>query len=127
MNSNGNEYSWQSYELRMNGVKITDIKGAKWADEVEGGEPVYGASRVPRGRTAGRVKTGPIAGLMPDTDALAGVIHDLATYTSLDNARFLLLVGADWPAIHAAGKGGAQTVEAPRLARKRRRHGQRGL
>ena len=25
---------------------------------------------------------------MPDTDALAGVIHDLATYTSINNARF---------------------------------------
>ena len=58
MNQNGNEYSWQSYELRINGTKITDIKGAKWADEVEGGEPVYGASRVPRGRTAGRYKPG---------------------------------------------------------------------
>lgn len=43
---------------------------------------------IPVRQHPGRVKTGPIQGLMPDTDALAGVIHDLATYTSLDNARF---------------------------------------
>lgn len=58
MNTNGNEHSWQSYRLDMFGASITDIKSAKWADEVEGGEPVYGASRVPRGRTAGRYKPG---------------------------------------------------------------------
>ena len=34
------------------------------------------------------IKSGKIRGLMPDTDALAGVIHDLATYTSINNARF---------------------------------------
>jgi hypothetical protein len=43
---------------------------------------------IPARQHPGRVKSGPIQGLMPDTDALAGVIHDLATYTSLDNARF---------------------------------------
>lgn len=43
---------------------------------------------IPARQHPGRVKSGPIAGLMPDTDALAGVIHSVATYTSLDNARF---------------------------------------
>ena len=43
---------------------------------------------IPARQHPGRVKSGAIQGLMPDTDALAGVIHDLATYTSLDNARF---------------------------------------
>jgi len=43
---------------------------------------------IPARQHPGRVKSGKIQGLMPDTDALAGVIHDLATYTSLDNARF---------------------------------------
>ena len=56
MNTNGNEYSWSSYKLRIDGEEITDIKGAKYAEEVEGADPVYGASRVPRGRTAGRYK-----------------------------------------------------------------------
>lgn len=58
MNQNGNEYSWVSYELRFGGVKITDIKGVKWDHEIEGAEPVYGASRKPRGRVAGRYKPG---------------------------------------------------------------------
>ena len=43
---------------------------------------------IPVRQHPGRVKTGKIQGLMPDTDALAGVIHDLATYTSINNARF---------------------------------------
>lgn len=58
MNTNGNEFSWSSYKLRIDGVEITDIKSAKYAEEVEGADPVYGASRVPRGRTAGRYKPG---------------------------------------------------------------------
>lgn len=58
MNRNGNEYSWSSYKLRLDGTEITDIKGAKYAEEVEGADPVYGASRVPRGRVAGRYKPG---------------------------------------------------------------------
>lgn len=59
MNTNGNEYSWVSYKLRTsNGGEITDIKAAKWADEVEGVEPVFGTGRKPRGRTAGRYKPG---------------------------------------------------------------------
>lgn len=58
MNSNGNEFSWQSYKLRYNGTEITDIKSAKYSDEVEGADPVYGASRKPRGRTKGRAKPG---------------------------------------------------------------------
>lgn len=58
MNSNGNEHSWSGYRLEINGEQITDIKGAKYAEEVEGSDPVYGASRVPRGRTAGRYKPG---------------------------------------------------------------------
>ena len=58
MNTNGNEFSWQSYKLRYDGTEITDIKSAKYSDEVEGTEPVYGASRKPRGRTKGRAKPG---------------------------------------------------------------------
>ncbi len=58
MNSNGNEFSWVSYRLRFGGEEITDIKGVKWDHEVEGADPVYGASRKPRGRTAGRYKPG---------------------------------------------------------------------
>ncbi len=58
MNSNGNEHSWSGYKLRIDTTEITDIKGAKYAEEVEGQDPVYGASRVPRGRVAGRYKPG---------------------------------------------------------------------
>ncbi len=58
MNTNGHEYSWSSYRLEIDGVRITDVKSAKYAEEVEGSEPVYGASRVPRGRTSGRYKPG---------------------------------------------------------------------
>lgn len=58
MNTNGNEHSWSSYKLRIDGEEITDIKGAKYAEEVEGADPIYGASRVPRGRTGGRYKPG---------------------------------------------------------------------
>jgi hypothetical protein len=58
MNSNGHEHSWSGYRLEINGEKITDIKGAKYAEEVEGSDPVYGASRVPRGRVPGRYKPG---------------------------------------------------------------------
>lgn len=58
MNTNGNEFSWSSYKLRIDGTEITDIKGAKYAQEIEGADPIYGASRVPRGRTAGRYKPG---------------------------------------------------------------------
>lgn len=58
MNSNGNEYSWTSYKLRIDGTEITDIKGIGYAHEIEGRDPVYGASPVPRGRTAGRYKPG---------------------------------------------------------------------
>lgn len=58
MNSNGHEHSWSGYRLEIDGDQITDIKGAKYAEEVEGSDPVWGASRVPRGRTAGRYKPG---------------------------------------------------------------------
>lgn len=58
MNQNGNEFSWISYRLRFGGTEIKDIKGVKWDHEVEGADPVYGASRKPRGRTAGRYKPG---------------------------------------------------------------------
>ena len=44
MNSNGHEHSWTGYRLEIDGEKITDIKGAKYAEEVEGSDPVYGAS-----------------------------------------------------------------------------------
>lgn len=58
MNSNGSEFSWSSYSLDIDGETITDIKGVKYAEEVEGADPVYGASVVPRGRTRGRYKPG---------------------------------------------------------------------
>lgn len=58
MNINGNEYSWSSVEARFSGVLVTAIKSIKYSDEIDGGEPVYGASRVPLGRTAGRYKVG---------------------------------------------------------------------
>lgn len=58
MNSNGNEHSWSGYKLRVDTTEITDIKGAKYAEEVEGSDPVYGASIVPRGRVRGRYKPG---------------------------------------------------------------------
>lgn len=58
MNSNGNEFSWPSYRLEIDGEKITDIKGVKFSEEVEGADPVYGASPVPRGRVRGRYKPG---------------------------------------------------------------------
>jgi hypothetical protein len=58
MNSNGNEFSWMSYRVRAAGVEITDIKSVSWDHEVEGADPVYGASRKPRGRVAGRYKPG---------------------------------------------------------------------
>jgi hypothetical protein len=58
MNTNGNEFSWSGYKLRVDTSEITDIKGAKYAEEVEGSDPVYGASPVPRGRVRGRYKPG---------------------------------------------------------------------
>jgi len=58
MNVNGNEYSWASAEGRFNGAVITAIKAIKYADEIDGAEPVYGAGRLPMGRTAGRYKPG---------------------------------------------------------------------
>lgn len=58
MNINGNEHSWASVRARFNGVEVTDIKAIKYADEVEGAEPVYGTGRHPRGRTSGRYKPG---------------------------------------------------------------------
>ncbi len=58
MNINGNEFSWASVRARFGGVEITDIKAVKYADEVDGAEPVYGTGRHPRGRTAGRYKPG---------------------------------------------------------------------
>jgi len=58
VNINGNEYSWASLVARFSGVEITDIKSVKYADEVEGGEVVYGTGRHPRGRTSGRYKPG---------------------------------------------------------------------
>lgn len=58
MNINGNEYSWASGKFRFGSTEITDIKGVKYADEIEGVEPVYGTGRHPRGRTSGRYKPG---------------------------------------------------------------------
>lgn len=58
MNINGNEYSWASVAARFLAVEVTDIKSVKYADEVEGMDPVYGTGRHPRGRTAGRYKPG---------------------------------------------------------------------
>lgn len=58
MNINGNEYSWASVEARFNGAVTTAIKSIKYSDEIDGGEPVYGARRTPLGRTAGRYKVG---------------------------------------------------------------------
>lgn len=58
MNINGNEFSWASVKARFGSVEVTDIKAVKYADEVDGAEPVYGTGRHPRGRTAGRYKPG---------------------------------------------------------------------
>jgi len=58
MNINGNEFSWASVRARFNGVEVTDIKAVKYADEIDGAEPVYGTGRHPRGRTSGRYKPG---------------------------------------------------------------------
>jgi len=58
MNINGNEFSWSSIILRVGAVKITGFKAIKYSDEIEGRDPHYGASRNPRGRTAGRYKVG---------------------------------------------------------------------
>lgn len=58
MNINGNEHSWASVKFRFGNVEVTDIKAIKYADEIEGAEPVYGTGRHPRGRTAGRYKVG---------------------------------------------------------------------
>lgn len=58
MNINGNEFSWASVKVRFASVEVTDIKSVKYADELDGAEPVYGTGRHPRGRTAGRYKPG---------------------------------------------------------------------
>lgn len=58
MNINGNEHSWASVSLRFGSTVVTDIKGVKYADEIEGAEPVFGTGRHARGRTAGRYKVG---------------------------------------------------------------------
>ena len=58
MNINGNEFSWASVKVRFASVEVTDIKSVKYADELDGAEPVYGVGRHPRGRTAGRYKPG---------------------------------------------------------------------
>jgi hypothetical protein len=58
MNINGNEFSWASVEGRFNGSLLTAIKAIKYSDEIDGAEQVYGAGRLPRGRTAGRYKVG---------------------------------------------------------------------
>lgn len=39
-------------------------------------------------RHPGRVKSGRIEGLMPDPDGSSSLLHNVATYTSLDTARF---------------------------------------
>lgn len=58
MNINGNEYSWASVLGRFMGEKISGIKAVKYSDEIEGRDPVYGASVIPKGRTRGRYKVG---------------------------------------------------------------------
>lgn len=58
MNLNGNEMSWASVKARFGSVEVTDIKAIKYADEIDGAEPVYGTGRHPRGRTSGRYKPG---------------------------------------------------------------------
>lgn len=58
MNINGNEFSWSSVMLRIAGQKITGFKAVKYSDEIEGRDPVYGASVIPKGRTRGRYKVG---------------------------------------------------------------------
>jgi hypothetical protein len=88
MNSNGNEFSWSSYTLRVDATEITDIKGVKYAEEVEGADPVYGASRVPRGRTAGRYKPGDAS----VTFYRSGWVAFLATAgTNYGSKRFTLI------------------------------------
>lgn len=58
MNINGNEHSWASVKVRFGSTEVTDIKAVKYADDLDGAEPVYGTGRHPRGRTAGRYKPG---------------------------------------------------------------------
>lgn len=58
MNINGNEFTWVSLSARFNGVILTGAKAIKYSDEIEGRDPVYGASPIPQGRTRGRYKVG---------------------------------------------------------------------
>ena len=58
MNSNGTEFSWPSYTVKVNGEEITAVKGVSWDHEVEGVEHVYGTGQKPSGRTRGRYKPG---------------------------------------------------------------------
>ena len=58
MNINGNEFTWSSFEARFLGEKLTGAKSLSYSDEIEGREPVYGASKIPQGRTRGRYKVG---------------------------------------------------------------------
>lgn len=58
MNINGNEFSWSSIVLRIGAQKVNGFKAIKYSDEIEGRDPHYGASVVPRGRTRGRYKVG---------------------------------------------------------------------
>lgn len=58
MNINGNEFTWSSFEARFLGEKLTGAKALSYSDEIEGRDPVYGASKIPRGRNGGRYKVG---------------------------------------------------------------------
>lgn len=58
MNTNGNEFSWPSYKIKVAGEEITAIKGVSWDHEIEGADHVYGTGQKPRGRTRGRYKPG---------------------------------------------------------------------
>ena len=49
MNINGNEFSWASVKVRFASVEVTDIKSVKYADELDGAEPVYGTGRYKPG------------------------------------------------------------------------------
>jgi len=57
-NTNGNEFSWPSYKVKVASEEVTDIKAVKWEHSIDGVEKVYGTGRKPRSRTRGRYKPG---------------------------------------------------------------------
>jgi hypothetical protein len=78
MNINGNEFTWSSFEARFLGEKLTGAKALSYSDEIEGRDPVYGASKIPQGRTGGRYKVGDcsLELYLSDFKTLLGILGD---------------------------------------------------